>query len=75
MTEDIGKKLTTPKGKFALEKHIKEAFENSDDGKSGISDACAAVVAQEGSASKKLFSSKLFLDTKWLQLQFPTYWR
>ena len=62
MTEDIGKKLTTPKGKFALEKHIKEAFENSDDGKSGISDACAAVVAQEGSASKKLFSSKLFLE-------------
>lgn len=62
MTEDVNKTLTTPKGKFALEQHIKKAFDNIDCQEVAAVNACGVVVAEEKKKEKTLCSSKLFIE-------------
>ena len=63
MTEDVNKTLTTPKGKFALEQHIKKAFDNIDCQEVAAVNACGVVVAEEKKKEKTLCSSKLFIES------------
>ncbi|MCQ2286340.1 MAG: AIR synthase related protein, partial [Bacteroidales bacterium] len=62
MTEDVNKKLTTPKGKVAIEEYFKEKFPHFGNASTEKVVASAMVLANENKETKTLFASKLFIE-------------
>ena len=70
MSKEVKAPLTTPKGKVAIEQHIKKAFPQGSERKKFDTDAAGAVAAEGKNRNNTLFSSKIFIENVHFDLTY-----